>query len=123
MSYIHGSNYTWRQLSCCQYYRYLVICPTAPARRGSSPLESDRVSRRGPWSDVFLAHGCVGWIGILRGQNQGGKKGPFSQPAKTECWLRRWRSPDGTEAYADGRHTSQALSGDVNRGAATVGKT
>ena len=36
--------------------------------------------------------------------------------------LRR-RSPDGTEAYADGHHTSQALSGDVNGGAATVGTT
>ena len=31
------------------------------------------------------------------------------------------RSLDGTEAYADGPNTSQALSGDVNRGAATVG--
>ena len=40
---------------------------------------------------------------------------------KTGCRLRRRQSPDGTETYADGRHTPQALSGDVNRGAATVG--
>ena len=33
------------------------------------------------------------------------------------------RSPDGTEAYADSRHTSQTLSGDVNRGAASVSTT
>ena len=51
------------------------------------------------------------------------QEGPCSQPTKTktECRLRRRRSPDGTETYADSRHTPQALLGDVNRGAATVG--
>ena len=31
------------------------------------------------------------------------------------------RSPNGTEAYSDGNHSSHALSRDVNGGAATVG--
>ena len=31
------------------------------------------------------------------------------------------RSPNGTEAYSDGNHTSHTLLGDVNGGAATVG--
>ena len=46
---------------------------------------------------------------------------PWTTSTKTGCRLWRRRSPDGTETYADGRHTPQALSGDVNRGAATVG--
>ena len=40
---------------------------------------------------------------------------------KTGCRLWRQLSPNGTEAYSDGNHNSQALSGDVYRAFATVG--
>ena len=76
----------------------------------------------GPFSHVQLDHLLLTpLVNPLIHFPKSDPQGKKSQPTKTGCRLWRQLSPNRTAEYSDGNHNSQALSGDVNGGAATVG--